>query len=150
MLEDFNPETGEVTTSYEAGFDPEVVGPEYDRLDEQVGDTERALSTLRDRRGDLEVVIKRNVPVGSAIAGRDGAMVAVVEGSTPPRQVDRVACGRRMEELLDLGLGELTFKPPTLAQLRDRQAELAARGIALEELAPKRAAGAPRVEVVRP
>jgi hypothetical protein len=132
------------------GFDPAVVGPEFDAIDAAIEETERNLKLLRETRDDLATVIRLNVPLNHKIAGQGSNAVVVVDPDRRPAQVvDRHACAAYEEQLLDLDLGELIFVPAKIADFRAKRAQLAAAGIPFDAIAPDPGTGTPRVVVVR-
>lgn len=135
-----DPETGEVVP-------PEHLAVTYANAVEAVAEAEAELGKLRRSVAALADAVRPLAEAGPLEAGY-GRRVVLAPPKRPAQRVSSSACEKHSEVLLDMGIGGMVYKAPGIAVIRERRAELVARGIDPNELAPEPMAGPPTLEVV--
>lgn len=151
MTVPFDPVTGEVLELDTAQV--RAVAAEYVSGDREL----RVLDAIREelqnhlaRLADqLEFALGEN---GSVPAG-DNVDVVCLRGTPGRRGVDRAVADEYREQLLTLGLGDVTnpepvYIAPTLADVNRRKAEVIAAGIAWDRLVPEPRQAGLKINVV--
>ena len=115
---------------------------------------ERAELAAELRKLDAELADMRDALTAAAehgpIDAGEGRKVVLKPPRRPSQRVIASGAERHREVLLDMGGArmESVFRPPNITWVRDHAAELVARGVPVDEIAPEPMAGPPSLEVV--
>lgn len=99
---------------------------------EAAAEVSRLAGIVAERREQLRAMVPDEgaIDIGPAVVVRTPA-------ARPSQRVSRPGCERHAEQLLGMGLGQMAYAPPGIADVRRRRAEIIAAGIPLEEIAPE-------------
>lgn len=111
--------------------DTSAAAAEWAALHKAVAEDRAALDVLEARLRELENDLRADLGEGEAVAVAGGHVVMAPRGKQPPSRIDSQGLSAYREELLDLGIvrEEVTLSRPKVSEVRDRTAELIARGV---------------------
>jgi hypothetical protein len=104
---------------------------EWAALNKAVAEDRAALDVLEARLRELENDLRAELTEGEAVIVPGGAVVMAPRGKQPPSRIDSQGLSAYREELLDLGIvrEEVVLSRPKVSEVRDKTAELIARGV---------------------
>jgi hypothetical protein len=104
---------------------------EWAALNKAVTEDRAALDVLEARLRELENNLRAELTEGEAVIVPGGAVVMAPRGKQPPSRIDSQGLSAYREELLDLGIvrEEVVLSRPKVSEVRDKTAELIARGV---------------------
>lgn len=116
--------------------DTRDLAAEWAALARTVEEDRAALSVLETRLREIEADLRAELGEGEAVVIPGGAVVMAPRGKQPPTRVDSSAVSAYREELLDLGIvrEEVTLSRPKVSEVREKTAELLARGVSVNRL----------------
>jgi len=116
--------------------DTRDLAAEWAALARTVEEDRAALSVLETRLREIEADLRAELGEGEAVVIPGGAVVMAPRGKQPPTRVDSSAVSAYREELLDLGIvrEEVTLSRPRVSEVREKTAELLARGVSVNRL----------------
>ena len=139
-----DPLTGEiVSVEHMATIYANAVEQERDLFDD--------LAELQAQKADYEDALRAVMTEEMRVDAGEGRKVVMVPPKRPPQRVSTRGCERHREVLLDLKMGRMeeVYRPPLISEVRERRAELVARGIPLVDISPEPMAGPPTIGVVK-
>ena len=104
---------------------------EWAVLSRTVAEDRAALDVLEARLREIEGDLRADLGEGEAVVVPGGAVVMAPRGKQPPSRIDSQGLSAYREELIDLGIvrEEITLTRPRVSEVRDKTAELIARGV---------------------
>lgn len=140
MTVPFDPVTGEVLELDTAQV--RAVAAEYVSVLDAIRDGDRELRELQNHLARLADQLEFALGENGSVPAGDNVDVVCLRGTPGRRGVDRAVADEYREQLLTLGLGDVTnpepvYIAPTLADVNRRKAEVIAAGVAWDRLVPE-------------
>ena len=142
----FDPETGEVLADAAQVL---AMATEFVAVVAAREEAQEQVRRYGDREAELDLALRSLTRPQQRLAVEPGVVLVRKPAARPAQRVSRPGCEPYAEQLLDLNLGRMEYKPPGIAQVRARAGELIAAGIPLEAIAPEPVAGPDQFEIVR-
>ena len=112
------------------------VAAEWATLSKCVTEDRDALTMLEARLSEVEADLRASLGIGEAVQVPGGVVVIAPRGKQPATRIDAAGLSEFREQLADLGLvrEETTYTRPKVSEVRERTAELIARGVAVDRI----------------
>ena len=128
----FDPETGELDAQREQELAALRIIAET-----AVAQAEEDLKLARQMLAEADAELRdAGFAPGMSIQRADKAVVYTEKQDRKAQRVDAAACQEFAEQMLDLGLGSRTYKPPTAASIKENRARLTAVGVDVSKILP--------------
>jgi hypothetical protein len=128
-----NPNTGEVIENEAL----EQMARTYIQTRQAALEAKQEMEKMQDIADQIEHQLRHyGMQIGDRIRADRLWLVMTPPKRRAAQRVDLAAAERYSEQLLDIGLGQMAYKPPTAAQVRQESGKLIASGIPIDELLP--------------
>ena len=142
----FDPETGEVIADE---GQVKAMAAEYVAVVAAREEAQEQVRRYGEREAELDLALRSLTRPQQRLEVEPGVVLVRKPAARPAQRVSRPGCEPYAEQLLDLNLGRMEYRPPGIAEVRRRSGEIIAAGVPLDEIAPEPPAGPDTFAVIR-